>query len=273
MLDSIGKQRLRHRAGRDTIGAMDVMNPQAIERATLAAVCPATLEEIPGWLLALDQGTVGRAHSAVPLLHGAPDIAALAAIELRYRAHGLSPVFRLPVLANFERFRAALRQRGYAPAQPTQVLVGTASAMLGQFSGAGVTLAAAPDAAWASVFLGEGFDPQDGASRVRLLGQAKDAVFASVRLEGAVVAAGVGCFSHGWASVHGMRTALAHRGQGRAGSILGALAAQAQARRIDPVFLQVDAANGPARSLYRRAGFTTAWTYEYWRLARAGQAA
>ena len=74
-----------------------------------------------------------------------------------------------------------------------------------------------------------------------------------------------GSFSHGWASIHGMRTALSHRGQGLAGSILGALAHEAQVRQIDPVFLQVDAANMSALALYRRAGFTTAWTYEYWR--------
>ena len=252
---------------------MQMTQVEAIERATLAAVCPATLEEIPGWLLGLDPGTVGRAHSAVPLLHGAPDSAVLACIEARYRAHGLGPVFRLPVLASFGQFHAELRMRGYAPVQPTQVLVGTASGMQSQFSGAGVTLAAAPDAAWPSVFLGEGFDPVDGANRVRLLGQARDAVFASVWLDGVVVAAGVGCFSHGWASVHGLRTAPAHRGQGRAGSILDALAAQAQARRIESVFLQVDAANAAAQSLYRRAGFTTAWTYEYWRQAQPSQAA
>lgn len=48
------------------------MNPSEvvhIERATLAAVSPQTVEELPGWLLPLDTGTVGRAISAVPLSH------------------------------------------------------------------------------------------------------------------------------------------------------------------------------------------------------------
>jgi N-acetylglutamate synthase len=107
----------------------------------------------------------------------------------------------------------------------------------------------------------------DGANRVRLLSRAKEAVFANVRVNGRVVAAGAGSFSHGWASIHGMRTALSHRGQGLAGGILGALAREAQARQIEPVFLQVDAANIPALALYRRAGFATVWTYEYWRRA------
>ena len=238
---------------------------EAIERATFAAVAPATVEELPGWLLGLDSGTVGRAHSAVPLEHAELDEAVFPAIEARYAAHGLSPVFRLPQVTAFEPARAALARRGYAAVQPTQVQVGSARVMAAQFSGAGAEVAAAPGEGWASVFLGEGFDPVDGANRVRLLSRAKGAVFASVHAYGRVVAAGVGSFSHGWASIHGMRTALSHRGQGLAGSILGALAREAQARQIDPVFLQVDAANTSALGLYRRAGFETAWTYEYWR--------
>ena len=239
-----------------------------IERATLAAVSPTAQEELPGWLLGLDPGTVRRAHSAVPLQHAAPDDAVLAAIEARYAAHGLSPTFRLPLVASFEPVRAALTQRAYIATQPTRVQTASAHAMAQRSSAADADLAAAPDAAWAAVFLGEGFDPVDGAHRVRLLSRAKGAVFASVRVNGRVVAAGVGCFSHGWASVHGMRCALSHRRQGLADRILGTLAREAQARAIASVFLQVDAANTNALALYRRAGFTTAWTYEYWHKAR-----
>ncbi len=246
---------------------MDPCQIEAIERATLAAVGAATVQELPGWLLGLDAGTVGRAHSAVPLQHAEPDETLLPVIEARYAAHGLSPVFRLPLVATFAPARAALSHRGYARVQPTQVQVGSASAMAVRFKGDGADVAAAPDDAWASVFLGEGFDPVDGANRVRLLSQAKGAVFASVRVNGRVVAAGAGTFSHGWASIHGMRTAPSHRGHGLAGSILGALAREAQARQIEPVFLQVEAMNLAALALYRRAGFATAWTYEYWRRA------
>ena len=43
------------------------------------------------------------------------------------------------------------------------------------------------------------------------------------------------------------------------------MAQEADRRGIERVFLQVDAANAPALSLYRRLGFTTAWPYAYWR--------
>ncbi|WP_092007943.1 GNAT family N-acetyltransferase [Polaromonas sp. OV174] len=242
---------------------------ESIERATLAAVPPAALQEMPGWLLGLDSGTVGRAHSAVPLQHAAPDPAVVAQIEQCYAAHGLKPTFRLPLVASFESFRDALARRGYAPSQPTRVQVGSSHAVQqlpgGSPQGADLELAATPDEAWASVFLGEGFDPVDGANRVRLLGRAQDAVFASLRVDGRAVAAGAASFSHGWASIHGMRTALSHRGQGLASRILASLSSRAQARGITSVFLQVDAENTRAQDLYQRAGFATAWTYDYWR--------
>jgi len=41
----------------------------SIERATLDAVCPAEVHEIPGWLLPYDPLPIGRAQSAVPLAH------------------------------------------------------------------------------------------------------------------------------------------------------------------------------------------------------------
>ncbi len=246
---------------------MHTRHIEAIERATLAAVAPAAMEELPGWLLGLDPGTVGRSHSAVPLQHSQPQEGVLTAIEARYAAHGRDPVFRLPDVAGFDGLCAALAGRGYARSQLTQVQIGSAQAMARLVQGPAADVAATPDAAWASVFLGEGFDAVDGANRVRALSQAPDAVFASVQVEGRAVAAGMACFSHGWASVHGMRTAPGHRGQGLAGRILATLARQAQARAITSVFLQVEAQNSPAQALYRRAGFGAAWTYAYWRKA------
>jgi GNAT superfamily N-acetyltransferase len=90
-------------------------------------------------------------------------------------------------------------------------------------------------------------------------------VFASVRLEGVVVAVGSACMSHGWCGIHGMRTAPAARGRGCAGAILAAFGGLAQDRGIGRVFLQVDEANATARSIYERAGLGTAWCSDYWR--------
>jgi N-acetylglutamate synthase len=241
-----------------------------IEYATIAAVSPQQVHALPGWLLPMDDGTVGRAKSAVPLSHHASnaDAGQVPIIEQQYLQHGLQACFRLPNVPSFDAMRQTLLGKGYRAEQPTLVQLGTAATMRQVTQHSPAQVDDAPDAYWEAVFLGEGFDPVDGASRVKTLAKAPGSVFASVRPAdaGHALAAGAGAFSHGWGSVHGMRTAAAHRGQGLAGRVLAGLAIAAQQRGFDKIFLQVEQANTSAQALYRRAGFTTAWAYVYWRL-------
>lgn len=254
-----------------------MMNPQSqsdadvesIERATLEAVVPDRLEQLPGWLLPVFDGTVGRARCAVPLRHSPPDLAQIDAISGRYRALGFAPAFRLPDLPAFEAFQGELRARGFVRQQPTLTQSGRVADLLTLHLGPAGDLANAPDAEWMAMFLGPGLDPVDGASRSRALGRAAHTRFASVREGGQTVACGAAGFGQGWLSVHGMRTAATHRGQGLAGRVLLTMAQEASRRGIQRVFLQVDASNAPALALYRRAGFATAWPYAYWRLPAA----
>lgn len=242
---------------------------EAIERATLLAVAPQWVEPLGDepWLLPMDKGTVTRAKSAVPLRH---DLALpapadlLDRIEARYAAKGLPTLVRLAEAHCFDGLTAILAARGYQADKPTHTQVGTNRAMAAVSQGEPAQVDTAPDAGWKSVFLGPGFDPVDGASRVQALTRGSSNLFASVRENGATVAAGAVSFGHGWASVHGMRTDLAARGRGLAGRVLAGLAQAALARGFERVFLQVEADNESAQALYRRAGFQPAWTYRYW---------
>ena len=238
---------------------------EAIERATIAAVSPDLTEEIDGWLLPFASGTVKRAKSAVPLHRSAVDAATLDRIEDRYDSRQVTPALRLAEAPCFEGLRAELERRHYIDDSPTCVQVGSAQRMRQVVAGAALAdVDHAPDAAWSALFLGEGFDPVDGAHRVRMLSRAKGSLYASVREGGRTVAAGAMAFGHGWASVHGMRTERAQRGRGLAARVLAGLAQAASARGFERVFLQVDAQNHAALSLYRRAGFETQWKYCYW---------
>ncbi len=239
---------------------------EAIERATVAAVSPQAVEELEDWLLPFDEGTVKRAKSAVPLRHGAFGERTLDRIEDRYDSRQRVPILRIADDGCFDGLRDALERRHYVGDSPTCVQTGSARRMR-EVAAAGARLAdvdTAPDDAWAALFLGEGFDPVDGAHRVRALSRAAGSLYASVREDRRTVAAGAMAFGHGWASVHGMRTEASLRGRGLAGRVLAGLAEAALARGFERVFLQVDAHNPAAHALYRRAGFSTRWQYRYW---------
>ena len=243
---------------------LDARDIESIERATLAAVSPAEIEPFAGWLLAFDAGSIGRARSAVPLSHAGIDASCVEAIAARYRARGLAPRFRIADAAGLEPVREELGRLGYRRAQPTLVQTAASAAMRAVSGAAPAVLANRPDAGWQAVFLGEGFDPVDGAHRVQALGRAPDALYASVREGGETLAVGMAAFGHGWASVHGMRTARARRGEGLAARVLAGLALASLERGLARLFLQVEEDNAAARSLYLRAGFTPAWCYAYW---------
>jgi GNAT superfamily N-acetyltransferase len=241
------------------------LNPadlETLERATVEAVAPPEVLEIGGWLVPLDNGTVGRAKSAVPLSHDlGPE--AVGAIEAAYRERGLKPAFRLADIPVFEAVRTELTRRGYSAQQPTIFKTGSI-ADLAAFSEGSAEILVAPDDAWSAVFLGEGFDPADGVHRIAALTRSLDAVYGAAGEGGQTHAVGVMSFGWGWAGIHGMRTARDRRGRGLAGRVLAALGRVAQARGLERVFLQVEEAN-PARAIYRRAGFSPVWRYHYWR--------
>ena len=235
---------------------------EAVERDTVAAVGPREVLEMAGWLVPLEAGTIGRAKSAVPLSH---DVGpqAIGAIEAAYRDQGLPPAFRVADLPGLASVQAELAARSYQPLDASLFKVGEVS-RLGAFSESYGRLLRRPDAAWINVFLGDGFDPADGAYRIEALGRAATA-YGAAGDGAATEAVGVVSFGEAWAGVHGMRTAPAHRGKGHAAAVLAALGRAAADKGLTRVCLQVTEANETARRLYRRAGFTRAWRYHHWR--------
>lgn len=238
---------------------------ETLERATLDAVAPPAMREIDGWLLPFDDSTIGRAKSAVPVRHRNIDAGSITTISALYADRGLKAAYRVADLPGLEPIHAELSRQGYTAQQPTLVQVGTVKAMRALCRDIPARVSATPEPAWASVYLAEGFNPVDGANRVQALSRSTHTVYACVEEDGQTVAAGTAAFSHGWCSIHGMRTLPAQRGRGLAARILAGLADTAVHRNLERVFLQVEEGNTGARAVYQRAGFTTAWRYHYWR--------
>lgn len=233
----------------------------ALERSIVESVAPERVLEVAGWLVPLDPGAIGRAKSAVPLAHGAGP-GAIEEIEQVYLAAGLAPAFRIAETAALAPVRAALIARGYTPLNPTMMKLGAADGLIA-LSDDPAELLEAPDAAWTACFTGDGFDPDEAASRIRNLTRSPDVLFAAVREGERITAVGVVSFGRGWAGVHGMRTAPDRRRRGHASRILAALGRAAAARGVRRAVLQVVQDN-PARSLYRATGFSAVWRYHYW---------
>ncbi len=259
-----------------------------IEAATFDAVPPERLVRIGPWQAGLDHGTVSRAHSAAPARLGPELLDTLPEVLSRYRSDQLTPTLRLADLPELEPLKDHLRSLNYQASDATWVQHADCDTVLARLVGqppeaatalskdpqgsaspqavrVGVRVEDVASDAWCALFLGEGFDPLDGASRTTILRRAPHAQYASVLAEGQVVAVGMGSYSQGWASIHGMRTHPAWRGQGFARALIDALLRQALERRLPRVFLQVEASNARARQLYERIGFESLWTYRYWR--------
>lgn len=256
---------------------MDNFVVETIERATVHAVAPDEVKELPGWLLPFDDGTIGRAHSAVPLVHLSStdqvtqQVGQLEEIAAMYRSRGLRPVFRLPETSTL--LHGALSRMGFERSEPSLVMAGT----LEDFRFAAlpprslsqhlvVVSSEYASADWQSMFLGASAGSTDAAHRIRNLSRAAGTVFVSATVLGETLACGAAAFSHGWLGIHGMRTSFSHQGLGMATNLLSTMLDIAFIRGIDRVFLQVGADNQRAIALYRRSGFSVLWSYAYWKL-------
>jgi len=192
------------------------MGPEEIarlERATVASLAPRRVEERSGWILAMDSAPMGRARSAAPLSHDPPpDVsdAVLSDLAEAYVEAGLPPAFRLPDRPTFDVVRGRLEATGFAPGEPTTVMIAD-PARVAVCGGPGAApepiLLEAPDAEWAAVFCGPGFDPEEGARRVAHLARSPGARFGAIREAGQTLAVGVLSRAGGLGGVHGMRGA------------------------------------------------------------------
>ena len=238
---------------------------ESLERATLDAVAPASVESLADWLLPFDNTTIGRAISAVPLRHAHVDPSSIAEIELPFLQRGHQAQFRVADVAGLRSAHDALLEHGYSPQQPTLTMVGT----VGEWTQAGTDwapqLTRQASDEWKAVYLSEGFDALDGANRIRALSRSTCLVYAHITDDSGPIAAGTASFSQGWAGLHGLRTIPNMRGKGCAQAIIAALGKVAISKGIDRCFLQVEENNASAIQLYSRLGFQTAWRYFYWR--------
>jgi GNAT superfamily N-acetyltransferase len=246
-------------------------------------------ERLGGWRLRAAAGFTGRANSALPTGDpGRPLPAAVEAVRAWYRARGLPPMISVPFPmagpegSEVDRY---LDEQGWpvrnsaaiVMTAPPDLIAGAAGGPAAGPAGgtaestamtlAAMTLAAEPDEDWLARYHYRGTVLPPIARRLLL--SAPWQAFGSVRADGQTIAIGRVAAAGGWAGLTAIEVDPGHRRRGLGRAVTAALAAAAADRGLTGLYLQVEAENTVARSLYHRLGFTDHHRYHY-RVAPAG---
>ncbi len=215
-----------------------------------------------GWRLRAAEGVTKRANSALPLAAGVltGDVLdeQLTAVATFYAERGLPA--RIQV--SDPRLDAELAARRWQLDSTTLVLSGPLPAT----SPASAEVTAAPDEAWLTCWWAvsaHGGRRELEVARRCLAGITAPVGYASVRVDGEVVAVGRGVVQEGWLGLFAMAVLPTHRRQGHGRHLLGALGRWAATHGASTTYLQLWSGNDAGRALYAAAGFATAYGYHY----------
>lgn len=212
------------------------------------------------WLLRASSGWTGRANSLLPAGDpGMPVAEAVKHVDAFYAAHGLPP---LALVRLGSPIAAELAGLGWTEARPEQADVLVMHTTLDLVNGEPayeVLVENKPDSAWYEA----AFESEVPAPAPLVMEAAPRAVFASIRLDGRIVAVGRGSMTGHWVGVDAVRVDPAYRRRGLGTAILQGLTRWAGPLGGRRSYLEVVADNAPAVSTYQRLGFAEAYRYRY----------
>jgi ribosomal protein S18 acetylase RimI-like enzyme len=222
--------------------------------------------ELDGWVVRRNRGVTKRANSVLPSSAPFDLERALDYVENLYQAHGITPCFHVSPAVQPTDLDERLAARGYLVNTPTLVQCADAADVLDRLpeASADVNISSMPDDDWMDAWWRidghGGADEQLTAREILNRGRAR---YATIPAAGPVKAIGRLALVDDWAGLYCLAVDEQYRRQGLALAVIRALLQEATTLGVRRVFLQVVAANEPARALYDRLGFRTVSQYHY----------
>ncbi|GAA0623241.1 GNAT family N-acetyltransferase [Kribbella sandramycini] len=220
----------------------------------------ATTTYLGEWLLRASAGWTGRGNSVLPAGDpGLPTAEAVAQVEAFYAGHGL-PAQALVRLGT--PIAAELQTLGWVDARPAESDVLVMHTTLDHVNAVpeyDIFIQDRPDDAWYAA----AFDGPVPAVAPTVLESAPKAVFASITVDGQLVAVGRGAMTGHWLGVDAVRVLPAYRGRRLAAAVVQGLARWAGTQGGRRTYLEVLESNEAAVTAYRRLGYAEAYRYRY----------
>lgn len=239
-----------------------------IEELSMNAFPPLQSIHDDGWVLQFGDGIDGyprRINACYPLYPGSRALEEkIKSCETLYRAKDRKVIFKMTSASLPANLDETLTAKGYE--------AGTHTALqlldLGAWSGhadANVSLSEAPSNDWLTAFCQmREISEEHRPIHARILGRIMPARrFASITINGQIVACGSGVLQNGFIGFYDITTHAAVRRQGYSFRLMETLLAWAKAQGATHGYLQVMTDNPPALSLYAKLGFKEAYRYWY----------
>jgi N-acetylglutamate synthase len=238
--------------------------PRAIEELSMNAWPALQTMLYDGWILRFANGYTRRANSINPLYSSRGDTGRkIDACESIYRQMGYPVVFKMTAASEPPDLDVMLADRAYQTQACTSVQTLDLRPVRPPCTDA-VVLAEDLSQEWLSAFCRmSGVGEQHRSTLRRILEAiAPERRFASLCVDGQIVACGMAALDGGFLGLFDIVTDPHRRRQGHGRGLVGSLLDWGYRRAAHMAYLQVMLDNEPALSLYRKLGFTE--TYRYW---------
>jgi N-acetylglutamate synthase len=235
----------------------------AEERLVNVWPAPSTLL-MDGWVVRFGHGYSGRANSASAVIPGArlsDDLIAI--IEKLYEDAGLVPSVRVTPLADVS-VEPILLRRGYSLKDQCRTMLAALPLQETTAADNRIRLEGAASRRWlAGVSARQKPSKRSADHLFAIVGALRvPAAFATLEIGGEAVGFGMAAIDRGWAEISSVMLDTAHRGKGLGRATVNALLAWAAQEGASRAFLQVEASNTVAISLYRNLGFSDLCGYK-----------